>query len=78
MIALGKDLTPHRNRYLLQAISTFYDSVSDDGIYMDMDIFKLLKTSTTAPSVSDSDRQTMQNVLASALKNNCEIKKTEL
>ena len=74
-IALGKDLSPPRDRYLLQATHTFYESVPQYPIYRE--IYKLLQSAVAAPSLSDEDRETMQNVLFSALTDDCGTK-TEL
>ena len=60
-IALGKDLSPPRNRYLLQAIESFYKTV-EDNIYQDL--YWQLQRSVAAPTLSDSDRSTMQTNLA--------------
>jgi len=57
-ISLGEDLSPQRNRYLLQAIESFYTSVvPTDPIYQD--IYWELQTSVAAPCVTAQDRETM-------------------
>ena len=61
-IGLGEDLRPPRSRYLLQAIESFYDSVTDD-IYADL--YLELQRSVAAPYISNDDRKTMQRVLSS-------------
>ena len=60
-IAMGKDLDPHQNRYLLQATETFYES-TDDIIYQD--IYWSLQRAAAAPSLNIKERKKMQNVLA--------------
>ena len=59
-IALGEDLSPPKNRYLLQAIESFYKSV-DDTIYQDLNW--QLQRSVAAPSLSSEDRKLMEEVL---------------
>ena len=59
-IALGKDLIPPRNRYLLQAIESFYKTV-EDNIYQDL--YWQLQRSVAAPTLSGSDRSNMQTNL---------------
>ena len=57
-IALGEDLSPPRNRYLLQANEEFYESVDDDPIYQDL--FWQLQRSVAAPSF---DTKSVQELL---------------
>ena len=59
-IALGEDLSPPKNRYLLQAIESFYKSV-DDTIYKDL--YWQLQRSVAAPSLLSEDRKLMEEVL---------------
>ena len=59
-IALGEDLSPPKNRYLLQAIESFYKSL-DDPIYQDL--YWHLQRSVAAPSLSSEDRKLMEDVL---------------
>lgn len=76
-IALGEDLQPPKNRYLLQATETFYKSVSNP-VYQD--IYWQLQRSVAAPSPSTDEKQAMQIVLQNALDKKCVMgdKKTEL
>lgn len=61
-IAFGEDLVPKRNRYLLQAIESFYiDAGVTDEIYHD--IYEELKKSVVAPAISSDDRKLIQKAL---------------
>ena len=55
-IALGEDLSPPRNRYLLQANEEFYESV-DDPIYQDL--FWQLQRSVAVPSFDTKSVQAL-------------------
>lgn len=63
-IAMGEDLDPQTNRYLLQAREGFYllDDVASDDVYQDL--YWSLQTAGAAPSLSDSERAIMQKVLS--------------
>ena len=60
-IAMGEDLNPPQNRYLLQATETFYES-TNDIIYQD--IYWSLQRAAAAPSLTSYERKEMQKVLA--------------
>ena len=74
-IALGWDLEPPQNRYLLQATAGFYASVPQEVMYTSA--YENLKRSVAAPSLSDDDKATMQEELEKALVANCVVAKTE-
>ena len=74
-IALGEDLKPQQNRYLLQAIAAFYTSVPQDVMYTSA--YDNLEWSVAAPPLSDDDKATMQKELEKALVANCVVAKTE-
>lgn len=78
-IALGEDLNPVRNRYLLQAIREFYASEADDPVYSSA--YNNLVWSVAAPSLSDEEKAAMQQVLEVAITGDCNTqqqKKSEL
>lgn len=70
-IALGEDLDPVLNRYLLQAITEFYESVLADPIYSSA--YRNLVRSVAAPSLTAQQKETMQAVLQEAIENGCVI-----
>ena len=59
-IAMGEDLRPPQIRYLLQATETFYQE-TDNEIYEDL--FWSLNRAVAAPSLSESQKKKMQDVL---------------
>ena len=69
-IALGVDLNPIQNRYLLQAIDTFYASVPEDPVYSSA--YRNLLRSAAAPYLSDQQKADMQRVLEEAIENGCD------
>eukprot|EP00800_Vazella_pourtalesii_P021734 TRINITY_DN81_c1_g1_i3.p1 TRINITY_DN81_c1_g1~~TRINITY_DN81_c1_g1_i3.p1 ORF type:complete len:437 (-),score=36.43 TRINITY_DN81_c1_g1_i3:1441-2751(-) len=68
-IATGQDLTPPRYRYLLQARTDFYTQADMVADLIYSDIFWSLKTAVAAPSLNDTQRETMQGVLSSKCTN---------
>ncbi len=63
-IALGKDLDPPQNRYLLQARENFYHmtDVAANPVYQDL--YWSLKKAVAAPSLSDHEKERMLKVLS--------------
>ncbi len=63
-ISLGEDLTPPQTRYLLQASESFYSvpAVAKNVLYQDY--YWLLKRAVAAPSLSDYQKERMQEVLS--------------
>ena len=59
--ALGQDLKPQRDRYLLQANKNFYKLVSHIPLYAD--IYWELTRAVALPALTEVDRKVMQNVL---------------
>ncbi|XP_057311496.1 uncharacterized protein LOC130649260 [Hydractinia symbiolongicarpus] len=57
---MGKDLGEGKIRYLLPPIKEFYESTEND-IYKAY--YKILKNGISAPAISETDRQIMENVL---------------
>lgn len=57
---MGKDLGEGKIRYLLPPIKEFYES-TQNGIYQAY--YKILKNGISAPAISETDRQSMENVL---------------
>ena len=77
-IALGEDLNPPKNRYLLQATETFYKSVSNP-VYQD--VYWQLQRSVAAPALTDAQRLAMGITLNESLDRQCVFggaKKSEL
>lgn len=61
-IALGEDLDPPQNRYLLQATEEFYTKVSHDHpLYSEF--YSELQTAVAAPVLSDAEKKNMQQIL---------------